>query len=155
MTDSRFLHRAATSLLPLLLLLASASASAGGPRAFPGDSVQVQLHTLANGMMLVDDGVTLQVSNSVRIYNEENRTVTRGRLPTEVAVRLLLDRAAQVQRIWILAADEIDANPDNTQLTRQRERTVAGVNAGATTAATAATNATNATNATATSSNAP
>jgi hypothetical protein len=144
MTDSRFLHRAALSLLPLLLLLASASASAGGPRAFPGDSVQVKLHALANGMMLVDDGVTLQVSNSVRIYNEENRTVTRGRLPTEVTVRLLLDRAAQVQRIWILAADEIDANPDNKQLTRQRER--AGVNARATT---------NATNATATSSNAP
>jgi len=141
MTDFRFLHRAAMSLLPLLLLLAPASASAGGPRAFPGDSVQVKLHALAKGMMLVDDGVTLQVSNSVRIYNEENRTVTRGRLPTEVTVRLLLDRAAQVQRIWILAADEIDANPDNTQLTRQRER--AGVNARA------------ATNATATSSNAP
>jgi hypothetical protein len=149
MTDSRFLHRAALSLLPLLLLLASASASAGGPRAFPGDSVQVKLHALANGMMLVDDGVTLQVSNSVRIYNEENRTVTRGRLPTEVTVRLLLDRAAQVQRIWILAADEIDANPDNKQLTRQRERAGAGVKASTT------TNAANATNATATSSNAP
>jgi len=105
-------------------------ALAGGPRAFAGDTVQVKLQAIDNGILVVDDGLRLKLAGGVLIYNENNRTVTRSRLPVGITVRLALNRADEVQRVWILAADEIEASPENARLTRQRGRAATAVQPG-------------------------
>jgi len=117
------LMRCVRLVLAMLFAGLVSHAGAAGPRAFPGDSVQVQLFAVEDGILVVNNGLRLKLASGVLVFNESNRTVTRSRIPTGgKVVRLGLNRADEVQRIWILTADEIDPNPDNARLTRQRER---------------------------------
>lgn len=110
------------ALLATLALLAGGPAGAAGARAFPGDTIQVQLTGAGNGYISTREGYVLKLASGVIIRDPTNRTVTRNRLPTDAVVRLLLNRGDQVQQIWILAPDEIDSNPTNERTSRQLQR---------------------------------
>ncbi len=108
--------------MAVLMMLAVPVAFAAGIRSFPGNSVQVQLNQSGNGAIVVNGNIQLKLASGVIIFNERNRTIVRGALPTGITVRLLLNGKEEVQRIWILAQDEIEAKPSLEPLTRQRTR---------------------------------
>lgn len=117
---------AALVLAVLLMPFGTSPAQAAGPRTFPGDSVQVRIADAGNGYVVTNDGLQLKLAAGVLIRNEENRTIVRNRLPVNVTVRMVLNRADQVQNIWVLTNDEIESSPANDRLTRLRMRPAPG-----------------------------
>lgn len=108
--------------LAVLAMLAAHVTFAAGARSFPGNSAQVQLNQAGNGAIVVNGNTHLKLASGVVIFNERNRTIVRGALPSGITIRLLLNGKEEVQRIWILAPDEIEAKPSTEPLTRQRTR---------------------------------
>jgi len=104
----------------LFVLLFASVATTASARSFPGNSVQVYLNQVDRGFILANGNVQLKMASGILIFNERNRTIVRGALPSGITVRLLLNGKEEVQRIWILAPDEIEAKPTLTPLTRQR-----------------------------------
>jgi len=121
-TTSRSLVRLALTVFAMLVIQV---AFAAGARTFPGNSVQVQLNQAGNGAIVVNGNLEFKLASGVIIFNERNRTIVRGALPSDITVRLLLNGKEEVQRIWILAPDEIETRPSLEPLTRQRTRPIA------------------------------
>lgn len=109
-------------VLAVPVMLATPVAFAAGARSFPGNSVQVQLNQAGNGAIIVNGNMQFKLASGVVIFNERNRTIVRSALPSGITVRLLLNGKEEVQRIWILAQDEMEAKPSIEPLTRQRTR---------------------------------
>ncbi|CUA84041.1 hypothetical protein Ga0061063_1982 [Gulbenkiania indica] len=69
------------------------------------------LETLAGWLFLARSDQVLQLTPGVRIYDRDNRFLLTGRLP-ELAgqvVGLTLNPQGQVNRIWLLTAEELQA----------------------------------------------
>ena len=114
-------------LLTIMAGCALANAAwAAGTRNFPGNSLQVYISEVGNGAIMAD-GVALKLASGVVVYNEANRSIVRSRIPAGIKARLLLNDKNEVQRMWILTTDEIEADPKNTLGSRQRERANANV----------------------------
>lgn len=91
---------------------------AEGPQVVLGTAKKAWLRTLSLG--LVKGNKTFQLSRGVRIHDTNNRFVTYNNLykfkNATIAVRV--DRANQIQEIWVLTDEEQDAlvRPNNPQV---------------------------------------
>lgn len=91
---------------------------ASGRQVVVGTATKAWLRTLSLG--LVKGNKTLLLSRAVRIHDKNNRFVTYNNLSRFVdeTIAVRVDRANQIQEIWVLTDEEQDAlvRPNNPQV---------------------------------------
>ena len=91
---------------------------AAGRQVVVGTATKAWLRTLSLG--LVKGNKTLLLSRAVRIHDKNNRFVTYNNLSRFVdeTIAVRVDRANQIQEIWVLTDEEQDAlvRPNNPQV---------------------------------------
>lgn len=88
-------------------------------RTFPANSQQVHISEVGNGMLVIN-GNALKFAPGVLIFNENNRTMVRNRIPAGVVARVVVNTRNEIQRVWILTVDEIEAAPQGQPGSRGR-----------------------------------
>jgi len=114
-----FWYAAAMVLVACLASLLAVSPALAQVRTFPANSQQVFIEATSPGLVVLNSA-TVRLASGVLIFNENNRTVVRSRLPTGVVARVVLNPRNEVQRIWILTQDEIEATPQGQPGSRGR-----------------------------------
>jgi len=110
----------AASLAALVgLALAWSGTTHAQVRTFPANSQQVRIGEVGNGLVVIN-GNTLKLAPGLLVFNENNRTIVRSRIPAGVVARVLVNTRNEIQRVWILTVDEIEAAPQGQPGSRGR-----------------------------------
>jgi len=88
-------------------------------RTFPANSQQVRISEVGNGLVVIN-GNTLKLAPGLLVFNENNRTIVRSRIPAGVVARVVVNTRNEIQRVWILTLDEIEAAPQGQPGSRGR-----------------------------------
>lgn len=86
------------------------TAAAFAARTFPQNSRQVRITTVTDDA-IVANGKTLHTAPGLLVFTSNNTTLVRGALPANIIARVQVDPNGDVQRIWLLADDEVLQRP--------------------------------------------
>jgi hypothetical protein len=99
------MHRLARSLVSVVLLLLACAGHAQ-VRTFP-DGTKVGKLTVGNYPEASIDGKDVRFSPGARIFTDMNTTTIPMSVPAGTTVRYRTDGLGQIERAWVLTADEI------------------------------------------------
>jgi hypothetical protein len=71
-----------------------------------------------NTSFLVVENQLVRLLPGARIYNDQNRTITPGKVPQDVVARIRYNDMGEIREVWILTPEEIarkDPNPESAR----------------------------------------
>jgi hypothetical protein len=100
-----------------LILVSVWSSAWAQARAIPIEARRAKIAPYNTSFLRVENQL-VRLLPGVRIYNDQNRTITPGKVPQDAIARIRYNDSGEIRELWILTSEEIarkDPNPESAR----------------------------------------